>query len=451
MSQRTFFDYLLNPDKVISHGSAEFGGFWEQRKLLKPSNSGVYIADDLRLNPDFSFKNLILISPTGGGKSTRFVLNQALRKWNSNVSLIFFDPSGEIKKLSEKWLIKQKFEPINIDLTNPINSAKHNPLLTVTNKSSAKIMAESLISVVYENSNSDAFWTHSAISILTLVILAVSLKIPVQERTLLLVTRLINKMGHADDEINSLMELALNEDDFDEYCSFLAGSLKVKQSIIATVKSALYIYSEETLTSICSESTFSFDDLRNKRTVLFLSQEEHKIPYYKGFWNLFYRQLFEYLMTQNKGNNVFCFMDEFANIGALPNIETIISTIRKKRVHLSLILQSYEQLSNVYGEKKAKIIFENCNSKLFYGGLSYESSRIVSNMLGIKTESYSNNGIFKPNQSMNRISRNLMTPEEVRTHLKDDECLFIHGRYKPMKLKATPYYKNRTLKKRSRL
>ncbi|SDR66928.1 Type IV secretory pathway, VirD4 component, TraG/TraD family ATPase [Polaribacter sp. KT25b] len=450
MSQRTFFDYLLNPEKVSSHGSAEFCGFWEQRKLLKPSNSGVYIANDLRLNQDSSYKNLILISPTGGGKSTRFVLNQALRKWGSNVSLIFFDPSGEIRKLSETWLIKQRFEPIYLDLTNPTNSAKHNPLLKITNKSTAKIMAESLIGVVYENSKGDQFWTQSSISILTLLILGVVLKIPVENRSLAFVNRLVNKMGHADEEINALMELALNEDDFDEYCSFMAGSQKVKQSIIATVKTALYIYSEETLTTVCSESTFSFTDLRNKRTVLYLSQEEHKMPYYKGFWNLFYRQLFESLMTESTGNAVYCFMDEFANVGAIPNFETIITTNRKKRIHLSLILQSFEQLTSVYNSK-SKIIFENCNSKLFYGGLSYESSRIVSDMLGVKTESYSAKGVFKRNQPMNRISRNLMTPEEVRTQLKDDECLFIHGSYKPMKLKATAFFKNRTLKNRSKL
>jgi type IV secretion system protein VirD4 len=450
MSERTFLDYLLNPEKATSHGSAEFGNYWEQRKLLKPSNSGIYVADNLRLSPEISYKNLILVSPTGGGKSTRYILNQALRKWDSNVSLIFFDPSSEIRRLSKKWLLKQKFEPIIVDLTNPNTSDKYNPLLTVTDKSSAKIMAESLIGVVYENSNGDQFWTQSAISILTLLILGVVLKIPVENRTLAFVNRLVNKMGHADEEINALMELALNEDDFDEYCSFMAGSQKVKQSIIATVKTALYIYSEETLTAVCSESTFSFADLRNKRTVLYLSQEEHKMPYYKGFWNLFYRQLFEFLMTRSNGNAVYCFMDEFANVGAIPNFETIITTNRKKRIHLSLILQSFEQLTSVYSNK-SKIIFENCNSKLFYGGLSYESSRIVSDMLGVKTESYSAKGIFKRNQPMNRISRNLMTPEEVRTQLKDDECLFIHGSYKPMKLKATAFYKNRTLKNRSKL
>lgn len=451
MRRGTFLDYLTNPDRVTSHGSAEFGGYWEQRKLLKPSNKGVYISDNLRLSSENSYKNLILISPTGGGKSTRFILNQALRRWESGVSLIFFDPSSEIRSFAENWLVKkQKFQPIFLDLTNPDTSAKYNFLLTITDKSSARIIAESIINVIYENSSDDLFWVESAISILTLIILAVVLKMPEEQRTLAFVNRLINKVGHSDEEVNALMELALEEDDFNEYCSFVASSYKVKQSIIATVKSAMYIYSENILKTICAKSTFSLEDLRNKRTVLFLSQEEHKIPYFKSFWNLFYRQLFESLMNPNNGNDVYCFMDEFANIGAIPNITSIISTVRKKRVHLSLILQSYDQLVDVYGNQKAKIILENCNSKLFYGGLSYESCRIVSDMIGVMTETYSEKGIFESNEPVNRTTRRLMTPDEVRT-LSENECLFIHGNHKPFKLKTKPFFKNSTLKKRSKL
>jgi len=445
---KNFLDYLIDPDRSTSHGSSEFAGFWEQKKLLKKSHSGIYIANDLRLKPEF--QHLILLSPTGGGKTTKFILNNALRAWGKNNSLLFFDPSGEIHRLSADWLRrKQKFKIVKIDLTN-LDGEKYNPLSQITDKSSARIVAQSLINAVYENANNDPFWTESSISVLTLVIIAVVNKIPLENRNLAFVNRLVNKFGHSEEEINSLMELALNEDDFEEYASFLSNSVKVKPSIIATVKSALYIYSDDVLKKICSESSFDLAELRTKKTALFLIQEEHKIPYFKGFWSLFFRQIFESLMTSSEGNDVYCFMDEFANFGMIPDMETIISVIRKKRVHLSLILQSFEQLSNIYGKDKAKVIFENCNSKMFLSGLSHESSKIVSDMLGHTTESYSPKGVFKLNQPLQRISRNLLTPEEVRT-LDEKYCLLIHGNHKPMKLKMKAFYQNRTLKKRSKL
>lgn len=115
-----------------------------------------------------------------------------------------------------------------------------------------------------------------------------------------------------------------------------------------------------------------------------------------------------------------------------------------------IILQSYEQLVRGYGVENAKIIFENCNSKLYYGGLSHESARIVSDSLGMRTESYSSKGIFEQNQPLHRTARPMMTPDEVR-RIKNDQGIFISGNHKPILLKQIkPFYTNRTLKKRSR-
>lgn len=451
MSNGNFFDYLFDSKYSTSHGSSKFARFWEQRKVLKSSNAGIYVAEDLRLTSDASFSHLCYLAPTGAGKTTRYIMNQALGKWNKKSSLIFFDPSSEIYNLSANWLRrKQKMNVIKIDLTNPQNSEYFNPLLLINDKNSARILAQSLMNVVYADNKSDPFWVNSAISLLTLIILAVVNKISAEERTLSLVNRLVNKFGHSQDEINVLMEVALNDDDFEEFASFLSNSDKVKKSIISTIKSSLFVYSDDILKRVSSKSTFKLSDLRNKKTALFLIQEEHKIPYFKGWWNLFFRQLFEYLMFSSDGNDVYCFMDEFANFGAIPDMETIISTIRKKRVHLSLILQSFEQLSNIYGQNRAKIIMDNCTSKVFLSGLSYESSKIVSAMLGQKTESFSAKGIYKRNQNLQRVSRHLLNPDEVRT-MDENECLFINTRYNPMKLSCRPFYKNRTLIRRSRL
>mgnify|MGYP000247614598 FL=1 len=448
---KNFADYFFDSKHSTSHGSSKFAGFWEQRKLLKKSNTGIFIADDLRLTPNASFSHLCYLAPTGAGKTTRYILNQALGKWNHNSSLIFFDPSSEIYNLSASWLRrKQKMKVIKIDLTNGQNSECFNPLLQITDKNSARIMAQSLMNIVYADAKSDPFWVNSAIGLLTLIILAVINTIPAQERTLSLVNRLVNKFGHSQDEINALMEVGLNDDDFEEFASFLNNSDKVKKSIISTIKSSLYVYSDDVLKQVSRKNTFQLSDLRDNKTALFLIQDEHKIPYFKSWWNLFFRLLFEELMTSSEGNDVYCFMDEFANFGKIENFESIISTIRKKRVHLSLVLQSFEQLSNIYGQNIAKIIMDNCTSKVFLSGLSYESSKIVSAMLGQKTESFSAKGIYKRHQNLERVSRLLLTPDEVRT-MDENECLFINTRYNPMKLACRPFYKNRRLIKRSKL
>ena len=78
------------------------------------------------------------------------------------------------------------------------------------------------------------------------------------------IDRLLNKFGHSDEEVNVLMQSALNDDDYDEYASFMANSEKVRMSMIATIKSALYIYSDEILKHISSQNSFNFNQLRRK-------------------------------------------------------------------------------------------------------------------------------------------------------------------------------------------
>ena len=445
-----FFDYLFDSKYSTSHGSAKFASYWERRKLLKSSHQGVYLANELRLPNDYA--HLILLSPTSGGKSTRYVLNNALRVWNKRSSLIFFDPSGQIYQNSAAWLSrKQKFKLLKLDLNNPAESVKYNPLMLVDNKSSARMVAQSIIGAIYSKSNADPFWSESAIGIGTLLILAMKLILPESQQNLPFLNRLVNKFGHSQDEIDVLMESGLSDEDFDEYASFMGNSFKVRQSILATLKSALYIYSDDILKQICTDHSLNFSDLRNQKTALFLVQDESKIPYFKAWWSTFYRQLFEFLMQPSEGNSVYIFADEFANVGTIPDFgTTIISTIRKRRVFLSIIAQSYQQIYDCYQER-AKIILDNCNHKLFYSSLNYDTSALVSRMLGNATESYSDKGIYKRHQNLHRTSRALLTPDEVRT-MKSDQALLISANHHPIHLKKVlPFYKNGTLKRRSRL
>jgi len=437
-------------DKKRTHGSAQWADSWEKRKVLSANNKGLFIADSLRLDLKTSCAHLVLIAPTRAGKTSRYILNNALRKWPNPVGMVYFDPSGEIYQQSANWHRKQGFQVRKVNLDDYRQSEQFNPLLFVRNKNDARLMAQALVEGVYRDGKEDKFWTESAISITTLLILAVVQKIPLERRTLFFLNTLANKFGHAQDEINSLMEIALNEPDFEEYTAFLSQSTKVKQSIISTVKSALFTFGDPVLQHICEESTFDFLELRQRKTVLYLIQREDKIPFYKAFWSIFFQQLFEALMI-GEGNHVFLMLDEFASYN-IPNFHNIISVIAKRRTSVSVILQSFQQLYSAYGRDKAQIILDNLNSKIILPGLPAHSAEVISRSLGTTTEIYTPNqaDFFDTTAPKQRISRPLMNPDEVRT-LKEGYCLFLSGRYNPMKLKMAPYFKNRLLKRRTKL
>jgi len=443
-------DIIFGYDKKNSHGSSEFGQYWDLRPLLHSKNKGVRIADFGRLTPKDSFQHSILLASTGAGKSTRFIMPNALQKWKDPVGLVFFDPAGDICENSEGHLRQQGFTIRKIDLTLPNQSEQFNLLFGVIDKNTARMMAQTLIEGVYKESTYDPFWTESAISILTLLILAVVLKLSEEQQTLFFLNTLANKFGHAQDEVSALMQSALGDTDFEEYAAFLSNSVKVRQSIIATVKSSLFSFSDPILQQICARNSFDLNELREQKTALFLIQEEHKLVFYRPFWTLFFQKLFDFLMIGD-GHPVYCFLDEAASY-RVPNLDGIISTIRRRRVSLNLVIQSYEQLQSIYGLEKARTIFQNCNTKLFLPGLSLESAKMVSEMLGTTTQVYTQTqrDYFDTTAPKQRVSRPLMTPEEVRT-LDDRYGLVLSGNHKPFRLHMTPYYRNNIFLKRSKL
>ena len=90
--------------------------------------------------------------------------------------------------------------------------------------------------------------------------------------------------------------------------------------------------------------------------------------------SLMYSQLFNLLCDRADNDfngrlpvHVRCLLDEFANIGMIPNFEKLIATIRSREISVSVILQAQSQLKAIYKDNMDTII-GNCDTTLFLGG-----------------------------------------------------------------------------------
>ena len=104
-----------------------------------------------------------------------------------------------------------------------------------------------------------------------------------------------------------------------------------------------------------------------------------------------YSQLFNLLCT--KADNaeggklkyhVRCLLDEFANIGEIPQFEKLIATIRSREISASIILQAKSQLKAIYKDN-ADTIEGNCDTTLFLGGKEKSTLKEISESLGKET------------------------------------------------------------------
>ena len=123
-------------------------------------------------------------------------------------------------------------------------------------------------------------------------------------------------------------------------------------------------------------------------------------------------------------------LDEFANIGQIPNFTKLLATMRKYEISCTVILQSIAQIKNQYKDDWGTII-GNCDSMLFLGCPEQDTLEYISKKLGkttIRTKSDSqSSGKKGSSHSYQYTSRDLMSPDELGS-MEDDECiLFIRG------------------------
>ena len=152
----------------------------------------------------------------------------------------------------------------------------------------------------------------------------------------------------------------------------------------------LAVFDIEELREITSYDELSLDTIGDKRTALFLIMSDTDASF-SFLISLAYSQLFNLLCE--KADDVYggrlpvhvrCLIDEFANIGQIPNFEKLIATIRSREISASIILQAQSQLKSIYKDN-ADTITGNCDTLLFLGGKEKTTLKEMEELLGKET------------------------------------------------------------------
>lgn len=438
------------------YGSARWLKGIPKWQLLNRWNKGLLVdGRSSRLSLNRSFSHLALIAPTGAGKTVRYVLPNVLSL--SGNSCVITDPSGEIYMKSRWYLESQGYSVKVFNVSDIHNSLRYNPVHRCNSFSDIQKLSNLLIDTTYDNSTGDVFWSESSKGLIN-ILLRIIVQLPPERQNLGELWRLLNLIGFRQQEVNRLASDLLDENSFIEYGSFISQPEKTLSNIVSSAKSAVNLFSNPEMASLVASETLHFESLRSSKTAVFIIVPENEIRRYKFLISILYTQLLDFCMQLPQGNQpylpIFFFLDEFGNAGKLPNFSTMITTLRKRKVALSIILQDIEQLTHVYGRADASVILNGgCATRLFYPGLSFSTCQEVSNILGNQTVYFRESGYesasgYSSGRSR-EIARPLLAPDEIRT-LKPNRGILIHGREFPVMLKTVPWFKNYKLKNRVR-
>ena len=120
--------------------------------------------------------------------------------------------------------------------------------------------------------------------------------------------------------------------------------------------------------------------------------------------------------------HVRCLLDEFANIGQIPNFDKLIATMRSREISASIILQSQSQLKTIYKDA-ADTIIGNCDATLFLGGKERTTLKEVSELLGKETID-----LYNVTESRGTtLSKGLQYQKTGKSLMSEDELAVMDG------------------------
>ena len=132
-------------------------------------------------------------------------------------------------------------------------------------------------------------------------------------------------------------------------------------------------------------------------------------------------------------------LDEFANIGTIPNFVPMLSTMRSYGISCTIIMQNLAQIQTMY-EKEYGTVIGNCDSFLFLGAQEKETIEYVMEMLSEGEVVQKTDTISVKNNSEGRqtTGQNLMTFDQIR-QMPDSDCILLIRGEKPFYGKKYEY------------
>ena len=376
-------------------------------------------------------------------------------------SYVFTDPKGELYDRTAGYLKEHGYEIKVLNLVRPQYSDGYNPLLHISSELDVDVIANTIVKGQKSEGGSDPYWDDMAEMLLKALIYFLIATRDEEEQNLASCAELVraaNNNGGSNLLSELIGQLPLDHPARMNYKSIEIAPEKTYGSILSSLQSKLGKFDSKEIAELTSTDTIDFEEIGSKKTAVYvISSDTHTA--YDFLLTIFFSQMIQQLYDfadQNGGKlkvPVYFILDEFANIGKIPDFDKKISTSRSRKISFSVILQNIDQLEAVY-EKSYETIMGNCDTHVFLGSNSFKTVEYFSKALGEKTigrDSVSINKDKKNSKTGKSISdqvmaRALMTPDELR-RMDNDLCIIYEKGIKPVKAQKFYYFKHPMAKK----
>lgn len=399
--------------------------------------------------------NVLVIGGSGSGKSRFYVKPNIMQL---NTSYVVTDPKGELLRSCGRLLKKAGYEIRVFNLIDMSHSNNYNPFNYIYDKDGNinKTYVMKMVNCLMKNtkqegaSGGDQFWDDST-KALTLAIAFYLLEKKTDENgnsldrnfsTVMKMMRLA-EISEQDENHRSPLDEMMDELRGENphsmavsfYADFKKAPAETAKSILISAAVRFAAFNLPEVADLTHTDNIHLDTLGDRKTALFII-----IPSSDATFNflaaMMYTQLFDTLYDTANFKyggrlpvHVRCLLDEFANVGTIPDFDKLLATMRSMEISANIIIQNLAQLKKMY-DKSWEILTGNCDSLLFLGGQEASTLEAISKSLGKETiDVVSQNRTRShksPSTSENNsiLGRELMTTDELKV-MKPNECVLI--------------------------
>ena len=450
--------------KGVEHGSAKWGvpkedlkGMYNEKNDMKNIvfTEKIKMAinnNDLPSHKYHRNKNTIIIGGSGSGK-TRFFVKPNIMQMNSDY--VITDPKGSI--LNELGYLLRSKKNYDIKVLNLIEfdkSMRYNPLAYVKNEQDILKVVETIIKNTSAKDAKEDFWVTTEKLLYQALLSAILDYFPEKEKNLGTLSELLAlfEIKENDEDYESAIDYMFsqieeenpNSFSLKQYKAFKLSAGETAKSILISCATRLAPLNIPAVRELLSSDELKLNEMGNKP----LLDEKGNIKYDKNnniiyqptalfiivpdtdttfnfIASIMYTQMFNLLVTiadtkfaGELPRHIRFILDEFANIGEIPEFQTLIATIRSRNISATPILQTLSQLKSIYKDNSDTIV-GNCDTLVFLGGKEESTLKMISGQLGKQTiDDYNTSRTRSQSdsfgQNYSKLGRELMTPSELQ-------------------------------------
>lgn len=343
----------------------------------------------------------LIIGASGSGKTWTIIDPLVKILGKAGESMIVTDPKGEIYENNANMLREKGYNVIIVNFRDPEHGSAWNPLTLPyrywkqgKEDKAMELLEDLATNILVDANNNDPFWQKTAADYFTGLALGLFEDAKSEKEINL---NSINAMSTFGEERCGASKydkeyFKLKGELSSAYISAAAtitAPADTKGGITSTFRQKARIFSSrQKLAEMLSYTDFDVTRIGKEKTAVFLKIHDEKTTYH-ALATIFVKQVYECLIDEaQKEENLKLkirtnfILDEFANMPALKDVESMITASRSRNMRFTFGIQNFSQLNKVYGKDVAETIKGNCGNMFYLITTEYAALEEISKLLG---------------------------------------------------------------------